>query len=332
MENKTKYILITGGSGYIGSNTAYYLVKSKSGFHPICIDLNIERKSKKVLEEAGIPLFQGNINDSSLIKEIYKQYPFEYVMHFAAYIEAGESVKYPEKFYENNVTNLEIFLATLKEINLKHFIFSSSAAVYGTYETPIEEDFNKNPCNPYGATKWKGEQILTEYAKTNNIKACSLRYFNASGAEENGLLGEEHEPETHLIPKIIQAVRSNKAIHIFGNDYPTKDGTCIRDYIHVIDLAAGHLRALEYTIESLKEGEHDYFNLGSGVGYSNQEVVKTLEKVINQEIKIEYDGRREGDPAFLTSSTAKAKDVLKWSPKKGLEDILKDAWNYHSNH
>jgi UDP-glucose 4-epimerase len=199
--DQTKYILITGGSGYIGSNTAYYLLQSKSGFHPVCIDLNIERKSKAILKKAGIPLFQGNINDSKLVKEIHKQYPFESVMHFAAYIEAGESVKYPEKFYENNVTNLEIFLATLKELSIKYFIFSSSAAVYGTYETPIEEDYEKKPCNPYGATKLKGEQILEEYAKSTNIKACSLRYFNASGAEESGLLGEDHEPETHLIPK-----------------------------------------------------------------------------------------------------------------------------------
>ena len=327
MEDK-RYLLITGGTGYIGSVTALYLVKN-SNFLPVIIDMDPDRKSKKVLEELGIPIYKGNIADREVIQEIHKKHPFKHIMHFAAFIEAGESVTNPAKYFENNVKKFVVMLETLKDLGIEHFIFSSSAAVYGTHETAIEEDASKNPVNPYGETKWQCEEILEKFSKENGIRATSLRYFNASGAPEDGVLGEDHDPETHLIPRLIKLIQKKEPVQIFGSDYSTKDGTCVRDYIHVNDLASGHLKALEYTIKRAEPG-HEAFNLGSGKGYSILEVIKALEGVLGREVEKKYQERRAGDPAFLVASAKKAKDLLGWTTVHDLDFIIKTAWNYHS--
>ena len=327
MEDK-KYILITGGSGYIGSITALHLLKNSS-FLPIVIDLDIEKRSKKVLEQYEIPLFKGDISNKEVINEIHKKYPFKLVMHFAAFIEAGESVTNPKKYHDNNVKNFDILLDAIKPLGVENFIFSSSAAVYGTHESAIEEDAAKKPESPYGDTKLKGEILLEKFAKENGIKATSLRYFNASGAHEEGLLGEDHEPETHLIPRIIKAIQKKEPVRIFGSDYPTKDGTCVRDYIHVSDLASGHLKALEYTIKKTEPG-HEAFNLGSGKGFSILEVIKALESVLGREIEKTLQERRPGDPAFLVAAVNRANEKLNWTASHDIESIIKTAWNYHS--
>jgi len=328
MEEGKKYILVTGGTGYIGSITSMYLLKN-SDFMPVVIDLDTNKKSTKVLEAAGIPVFKGNIADPEVVNEIHKKFPFKFVMHFAAFIEAGESVNNPEKYHENNVKNFETLLNTVKPLGISAFVFSSSAAVYGTHEKPIDEEASKNPVSPYGETKLNGEILLEKFAKENGIKATSLRYFNASGANEEGLLGEDHEPESHLIPRIIKAIQNKQPVQIFGSDYPTKDGTCIRDYIHVVDLADGHLKALEYTVKKTEPG-HEAFNLGTGSGYSILEVIKALEGVIGSQIEKNFKDRRPGDPALLVATVKKAKEVLGWTPKYDLQFIIKTAWIYHS--
>lgn len=327
MDSK-QYILVTGGTGYIGSITSVYLLKNSS-FSPVIIDADTSKKSTKVLEGFGIPVFKGDISDPEVIQEIHKKYPFKLVMHFAAFIEAGESVTNPEKYHNNNVKKFEILLETLKPLGIENFIFSSSAAVYGTHETSIDEDAPKKPESPYGETKLKGEILLEKFAKENGIKATSLRYFNAAGAHEEGLLGEDHEPETHLIPRVIKAIQNKESVKIFGSDYPTKDGTCVRDYIHVIDLAAGHLKALEYTIKRTEPG-HEAFNLGSGKGFSILEVIKALETVLGREIEKTFQERRAGDPALLVATVTKAKEVLGWTAAHDIESIIRAAWNYHT--
>lgn len=325
------YILITGGCGYIGSQTAVY-IKENSNFIPIILDFNINQHSTKILEnQFNIQVFEGNINDEKILKMIYSKYPFKSVMHFAAFIEAGESVLNPEKYYKNNVENFRIFLDAVCEFNLKNFIFSSSAAVYGGHHTKsIEEDDSKIPINPYGETKLKGEELLKQYSDKYNFNGICLRYFNASGNREDCLLGEDHEPETHLIPKLITNVLNGKSVSVFGNDYDTFDKTCIRDYIHINDLADGHLKALLYS--NGKEKLFDYFNLGSGNGFSILEVISALEKVLNiEKITINYENRREGDPATLVACSKKAEKILKWIPKYDIVKIVENAYEYHMN-
>ena len=331
-------ILITGGCGYIGSHTSLLILQKSKSFYPVILDFNIKQNSSKVLIENGIEIFEGNINDKEILRKIQEKHKIIAVMQFAAYIEAGESVTNPKKYFENNVNNFEKFLEGIRELKtVKNIIYSSSAAVYGVHTTSIKEDFDKKPVNPYGETKLQGEKILEKFSLENEVKSIALRYFNAAGCIENGVIGEEHEPETHLIPRLIQNILNDKPVSVFGNDYPTKDGTCVRDYIHVLDLADGHLKALELISNSIEKSSFDYFNLGSGKGYSILEVIENLQLVINEneknelknyKIQINYEGRREGDPAFLVASTEKAEKVLKVKLNYNLKQILKSAFNF----
>eukprot|EP00340_Litonotus_pictus_P008339 CAMPEP_0170520688 /NCGR_PEP_ID=MMETSP0209-20121228/6018_1 /TAXON_ID=665100 ORGANISM="Litonotus pictus, Strain P1" /NCGR_SAMPLE_ID=MMETSP0209 /ASSEMBLY_ACC=CAM_ASM_000301 /LENGTH=277 /DNA_ID=CAMNT_0010807165 /DNA_START=116 /DNA_END=946 /DNA_ORIENTATION=+ len=277
--------------------------------------MNIAQRSVQVLKKNDIPVIQGNINCEETLKSIYKQYPFEAVMHFAAFIEAGESVKDPKKYFINNVDNFSQLLKNIKaNCSIKCFIFSSSAAVYGEHSSSIKEDYDKKPINPYGETKLKGEELLQKFAEDQKISAIALRYFNAAGCIEDGSLGEDHEPETHLIPKLIEFILKGKPVRVFGNDYPTRDGTCIRDYIHVNDLADGHLKALESVYNNSKKDNKSFeaFNLGSGNGFSILEVISELKKVVKEKVEIVYEGRRERDPPYLVANTDKAEKSLNW--------------------
>ena len=249
-------------------------------------------------------------------------------MHFCAYIEVGESVIDPQKYYINNVSNTITLLKVMLKNNVKKFIFSSTAAVYGMPERiPIKEDDPKNPINPYGRSKWMVEQILEDYDKSYGLKSIRFRYFNAAGADEDAEIGEAHNPETHLIPLILDAALGvREDIKIFGTDYDTKDGTCIRDFIHVNDLADAHIKGLEYLLDG---GETGYFNLGSGEGYSVREVIETVKRVTKKDFKVVETDRRPGDPPYLIADSEKARSKLNWSPKYSLEEIIKTALKWH---
>lgn len=340
------HILITGGCGYIGSHTAIY-IKNKTSYIPIIIDINIKQKSTKVLENNNIKIYEGNINNSDLVSKIIETHNILAVIHFAAYINAAESIVFPDKYYENNVTNMKILLETISKNNIKYFIFSSSAAVYGLHEAPIKEDSIIKPISCYGETKLQGEKILEEYTKKYHMKSICLRYFNAAGCSDSSDLGEEHIPEVSLIPKLVGLVRKNKPINIFGSDYPTKDGTCIRDFVHVNDLAYGHIKALELLFNKKTEckededhakdnnNEHslfDIFNLGSGKGHTILDVVKIAEKIVGKNIEIRFADRRKGDIASSVANIEKAENILKWKTQYSLIDIIQSSFNYQEKH
>lgn len=323
MNNRT--ILVTGGAGYIGSHVCYLL--KKQGWNPVCFD-NFSTGHRWAVKYG--PLVEGDLLNQIDIKQAIKDYKPLAVMHLASFIQVGESVKDPLKYYQNNVTGMINLLEAMKNENAPYLIFSSSAAVYGNPLTyPINEDHPCQPINPYGHTKLMAEQMLADCSKAYGIQSVSLRYFNAAGAYPEENLGEAHEPETHLIPLMIQAAQKDKeleAFEIFGQDYETADGTCLRDYVHVIDLANAHLKALEY----LKSGGKTLsLNLGSGKGTTNLEMIRLIEKLFTVKLSFDYAERRLGDPAKLVSSYKIAQDILGWCPMYNVEDILKDAWQWH---
>ncbi len=249
-------------------------------------------------------------------------------MHFCAFIEVGESVIEPEKYYKNNLINTIILLNTMKEMNIKKFIFSSTAAIFGEPENiPIKENDPKKPINPYGKSKLFVEEILEDYENAYGFNSICFRYFNAAGADPETEIGEAHNPESHLIPLILDAAMGKREyVKIFGTDYPTKDGTCIRDYIHVNDLAYAHILGLEFLI---KENKSERFNLGCGEGYSVREIIDNTKKITNKDFKVIETERRRGDPPVLIADSTKAKKILGWQPQYSLEDIIKTAWNWH---
>ena len=250
-------------------------------------------------------------------------------MHFAAFIEMGESMEQPAKYFDNNLVGSQHLIHTMVNTGVKYLIFSSSAGVYGNpLRIPIKEDDRKLPENPYGQSKWMTEQLLEFYDRTDDIKSISLRYFNACGATEHS--GENHQPESHLIPNVIKAILENKEFILFGNDYPTKDGTCIRDYIHVLDLTKAHILALEALVSGHKS---DVYNVGTGRGYSNLEVIKMAEKVSGKKLKVKVAPRRPGDANELVADSTKIQKDLGWRPKySDLETIISTAWQWHSQH
>lgn len=266
-----------------------------------------------------------NIED---IKKVFEQYNIKAVVHFAALSKVGESVKYPEIYYYANTVNTLNLMNVMKEYGVGFFILSSTAAVYGEVKNiPILESSEINPVNPYGKSKSMIENILTDYNIAYGIKSVSLRYFNACGADKSATIGEWHEPETHLIPLILDvAICKSESIKIFGTDYDTKDGTCIRDYIHVTDLARAHVLALEYLLTG---NDPETFNLGNGKGYSVKEIIDTVEKITGKNIARVEGKRRAGDPAILIADSTKANDILKWNPEYGLDDIIATAWDWH---
>ena len=319
-------ILVTGGAGYIGSHTNKEL--HKRGYQTVVYD-NLVYGHKESVKWGTLEI--GDLSDKERLESVFKNYPIEAVIHFAAYAYVGESVTEPAKYYNNNVCNTINLLDIMRKYNVNYIIFSSTCATYGIPEKmPITEDMPQNPVNPYGATKKMVERILEDYRKAYEINYCCLRYFNAAGADPEGELGESHMPETHLIPLILDAASGKReSISIFGTDYPTKDGTCIRDYIHVSDLADAHIRALEY----LKQGgESTCFNLGNGNGDSVQHVIEVVKQVTGKEFKVKEEKRRAGDPPVLIGSAEKAEKVLGWKPKYAeIETIVEHAWKWHEN-
>ncbi|ELS05171.1 UDP-glucose-4-epimerase [Xenococcus sp. PCC 7305] len=320
-------ILVTGGAGYIGSHAV--LALQKLGHEVIILDNLVYGHQDLVTEVLKTKLVIGDTNDSILLKQIFNQHKIDAVMHFAAYAYVGESVTQPAKYYRNNVVGTLTLLEEMLAAGVDKFIFSSTCATYGVPEkVPIVEDQPQNPINPYGTSKLMVEKILQDFSAAYNFRSVCLRYFNAAGADPDGLLGEDHDPETHLIPLVLQtALGDRESISIFGTDYDTPDGSCIRDYIHVADLAQAHVLALEY-LE--KNGATDMFNLGNGHGFSVKEVIATARKITGREIKAVECDRRPGDPPILVGSGAKARKILGWqSQYSRLEDILTHAWRWH---
>ena len=319
-------ILVTGGSGYIGSHTVKAL--QKVGYEVLILD-NLVYGHKDIAETLGAELIVGNTNDRDLLDQLFSDRPISAVMHFAAYAYVGESVTQPDKYYRNNVVGTLTLLEAMVAANIKTFVFSSTCATYGVpQQTPITEDHPQAPINPYGATKLMVERILQDFDVAYGLKSVIFRYFNAAGADPNGVIGEDHNPETHLIPLILlTALGKRDAITIYGSDYPTPDGTCLRDYIHVTDLAEAHVLGLQYLLNSKKS---EIFNLGNGNGFSVKEVIDTAKQVTSKPIKVLFGDRRAGDPPALVGSSEKAKKILNWQPKYAdLNLILQHAWQWH---
>lgn len=319
-------ILVVGGAGYIGSHMCKYL--HQQGMTPIVLD-NLSLGHKEAVKWG--PLYQGNLDDKELLHRIFFTHNIEAVMHFAAFCYVGESVQAPLKYYENNISATLGLLQSMMENNVKKLIFSSTCATYGEpKELPLTEDHPQNPINPYGRTKLMMEQILDDFDTAYDLKSVCLRYFNAAGADPDGELGEDHDPETHLIPLVINtAMGLRDELKVFGNDYDTEDGTCIRDYIHINDLAQAHYLSLNHL---LADGASKRYNLGNGSGYSVMEVIKCVEKIAGKTLPYSYAERREGDPAKLVGSSEKIIAELGWKPGfEKLETIIETAWNWHNN-
>ena len=319
-------ILVTGGAGYIGSHVVKDLLRQNH--KPIVFD-NLQTGHPKVTKST---LFiEGDLSDQKKLKETFQSYPIVAVMHFAADCLVGESVQKPEKYFNNNVKNSMKLIEMMEEFNVRKIVFSSSAAVYGEpKEIPISEEHPCAPTNPYGETKWIIEKVLQTFHDEGKLNFISLRYFNAAGADPEGELGEDHSPETHLIPIVIKAGLEGTSVPVFGSDYNTPDGTCIRDYIHVSDLAQAHILALR----KLEQGEiSGVYNLGNGNGYSVREVIETVKKVTGRKVVAIESPRRPGDPARLVASSKKVKEELGWVPRyPDLETIVKTAYHWHRNH
>ncbi len=320
-------ILVTGGAGYIGSHTV--LALKQAGYNVVILDNLVYGHRDLVEQVLQVELIEGDTSDRTLLDHLFKTRNFAAVMHFSAYAYVGESVTDPAKYYRNNVLGTLTLLESMLAASIKKFVFSSTCATYGVPNfIPITENHPQNPINPYGATKLMVEKILTDFDVAYNFKSVCFRYFNAAGANPQGLLGEDHNPETHLIPLVLQtALGQRESIAIFGTDYPTPDGTCIRDYIHVNDLADAHILGLEYLLNG---GKSEVFNLGNGNGFSVKEVIATAEDVTGMVISVKECDRRPGDPPVLIGTSEKAGKILNWQPKySGIKDIISHAWQWH---
>jgi UDP-glucose 4-epimerase len=318
-------ILIVGGAGYVGSHANKFL--HGKGYRTVVFD-SLVYGHRDFAKWGDFVL--GDLADRRQISLCFERYPIDAVMHFSAFAYVGESVTDPGKYYRNNVANTLNLLDVMREFDVRYFIFSSTCATYGLpREIPITEDHPQNPINPYGRSKIMIENILRDYDSAYGIKHVNLRYFNAAGADAGGEVGERHDPETHLIPLAAYAALGRREdVKIFGTDYPTRDGTCIRDYVHVTDLADAHVRALEY----LQGGRNsDSFNLGNGNGYTVKEVIETVRRVSGRDVPATETERRAGDPPVLVGSSTKAMEVLGWKPEySDIESIIATAWRWHS--
>lgn len=320
-------ILVTGGAGYIGSHTALALLEQNR--ETVIIDSLYQ--GHKAAIHGGV-FYKGDLRDEALLDRIFTEHQIEGVIHFAANSLVGESMKDPGKYYNNNVYGTLCLLEAMVKHGVRAIVFSSTAAVYGEPETvPIKETAPTNPTNAYGETKLAMERMIHWFESAHGLKYVSLRYFNAAGAHPSGKIGEDHDPETHLIPLILQvALGKRESISIFGGDYPTPDGTCIRDYIHVCDLADAHLLAVDHLIQG---GDSGIYNLGNGKGFSVKEVIEIAREVTGHPIPAKMEPRRAGDPAVLVASSDKCKSELGWKPvRTDLKTIIQDAWNWHQNH
>ena len=321
-------VLVLGGAGYIGSHTVYELIER--GEDVIVAD-NLQTGHIEAVHKQA-RFYKGDIRDKNFLDEIFKKEKIDAVIHFAANSLVGESMTDPLKYYDNNLYGTMILLKSMVENGIDKIVFSSTAAVYGEPENiPILETDRTEPTNTYGETKLSMEKMFKWVSRAHNLRYVSLRYFNACGAHVSGKIGEAHNPESHLIPLILQVPNGQrKEVSIFGDDYPTKDGTCIRDYIHVTDLAQAHILAVDY----LRKGNSsDIFNLGNGVGFTVKEVIETARKVTEHPLPAVISPRRAGDPAQLIASSEKAKAVLGWKPQHAdIEEIIATAWKWHKNH
>jgi UDP-glucose 4-epimerase len=319
-------VLVTGGAGYIGSHTVLKLLNAG---HQVTVVDNLSHGHREAVDPRAL-FVQADIGDFESMLAILKKAQIEAVIHFAAFIEVGESVTDPLKYYFNNFSNALNLLRALNEAQVKKIVFSSTAAVYGNpLSTPIQETDARNPINPYGRSKMMVEQALEDFSKAYNLGYAILRYFNVAGASPTGKIGEAHEPESHLIPRILKAAgRETQSLSIFGTDYPTPDGTCIRDYVHVDDLADAHLLAMQ----NVKPGSGEIYNLGSENGFSVREVIEVCRQVTEKPIQAKEEPRRAGDPAVLVASSQKIKSKLGWKPQHAdLKTIITHAWKWHQS-
>ena len=316
-------VLVTGGAGYIGSNMVKKLLEHRHS--PVVLD-DLSMGHRHFVPK-NVPFVKGDIRKSEDLRSVFKRFKTEAVLHFAASAFVGESVENPLKYYDNNVIGAVQLLKAMREAKVAKLIFSSTCAIYGEPKhLPIQEEDEKKPANPYGRSKLMIENILQDHAAVTDLRYVSLRYFNACGAHPDGGIGELHKPETHLIPNILKVLTGKKKqLEIYGDDYATPDGTCVRDYVHVEDLASAHLLALEALAKGMKS---DVFNLGCGSGYSVKEIVKAVEKVTGKKVTVKLCARRPGDPAKLIATSAKAKKILGWKPKYSLEEIIHTAWEW----
>lgn len=318
-------VLITGGAGYIGSHCNRYF--AEKGVETVVLD-DLSSGHREAVTDGRF--VEGDFGNRGLLDKVLGAENFDGIIHFAAFIDVAESVAEPAKYYENNVVKMKTLLDAAVAHGVKHFVFSSTAAVFGEPEyVPIDEAHPKKPINAYGATKLIGEQMLADYGRAYGLRSCSFRYFNAAGDSADGRIGEAHNPEHHLIPLVLRASLANRAMKVFGTDYDTRDGSCIRDYVHVEDLAEAHYLGLKYIMEN--DGNHA-FNLGSSEGFSVLEILHEAERVTGEPVPHDIADRRPGDPAVLIASNKKAKDVLGWEPKRSeVQTILRDAWNWEQN-
>jgi len=320
----TQKVLVTGGAGYIGSHTCLRL--SEAGFQPVVYD-NLSNGWAEFVQWG--PLEVGDIRDAARLDEVFAKHQPVAVIHFAALIEVGESVKHPGRFYENNVGGAISLIEAARRADVKAFVFSSTCATYGDpVRVPMDEGHPQAPLNPYGRTKLMIEQTLADLDRYVGFRHVVLRYFNAAGADPEGRVGERHEPETHAIPLAIAAARGgNRGFSLFGDDYDTRDGTAVRDYIHVLDLADAHVLAVKHLLAG---NPSDIFNLGTGTGTTVKELIGAIEAVSGRGFPVEIAGRRAGDAPILVADNAKAKSVLGWTPRYTLDDIVRHAWAWHA--
>ncbi|GBF82426.1 UDP-glucose 4-epimerase GalE [Aphanothece sacrum] len=327
MSNIKPTILVTGGAGYIGSHAV--LALQKSGYEVIVFDNLSYGHPELVHDILKVELIVGDTSDRLLLDKIFATRNITAVMHFAAFIAVGESVTNPAMYYRNNVLGTLTLLEAMIAAKINKFVFSSTCAIYGMpQEIPMTETHPNNPLSPYAASKYMVEQMLKDFDQAYGLKSVTFRYFNASGADPNGQLGEDHTPETHLIPlALLTALKKREFLSIFGTDYETPDGTAVRDYIHVNDLASAHVLGLEYLLNG---GKSDIFNLGNGNGFSVREVIETAKKITGIDFLVKESDRRAGDPSMLVGSSQKAQSILGWKPQYAdLETIVSHAWQWH---
>jgi len=319
-------VLVTGGAGYIGSHAAKAL--KRAGYRVIVYD-NLVAGHRTAVK--FVDLVEGDILDTDGLTEVLRRQQVFAVMHFAAFLDVGESVRDPSKYYRNNVAGAASVLSAMAAAAVKHFVFSSTCATYGEpIETPIAETHPQQPINSYGESKLAIERALPHFERAHGMSWIALRYFNAAGADPDGEIGEDHDPEIHVIPRAIEAATGGRRLEVFGDDYPTPDGTCLRDYVHVSDLADAHLCALETIVETGKSGA---YNLGTGRPHSVREVIDTVERVTGRAVPWALGPRRPGDPAVLYAAPHKAQAELHWTPRHAdLDSIVRTAWNWHRTH
>lgn len=320
-------ILVTGGAGYIGSHSV--LALQRAGYGVVVLDNLVHGHREFVEDILQVELVVGDIGDRATLDKLFATYNFAAVMHFAAYIAVGESVSNPAKYYHNNVSGTLTLLEAMVAANVKKIVFCSTCSIYGTpKQVPMTEDHLQAPINPYASSKWMVERMLADFDRAYDLRSIIFRFFNACGANPEGLLGEDHDPETHLIPLVLlTALGKRSSISIWGTDYPTPDGTCLRDYIHVSDLANAHILAIEYLLQG---GNSEVFNLGNGSGFSVRQVIETARQVTGRDIKVIECDRRPGDPSILVGSSDKAQKILGWYPQyPDISKIISDAWQWH---